>query len=202
MSSIYLKATGSDRGAQRQALLERAIEIGAEYAIFLDDDTVCPAATMQQLHYVLANTPNAAICGGIYCTKTPIPMPIVFQEIGGGPFYDWTLGDIFECKGLGTGCMMIRTSLVKDIPKPWFYEACEAPADEMVDLPGGKVNLAKRTGTDDLYFCQKVSDAGLKIMAHGGVLPVHMDQDGKYYTLPPDCHPCKSFDEKQAALKS
>src|SRR6185437_10102 len=93
MSSIYLKATGSDRGAQRQALLERAIEIGAEYAIFLDDDTVCPAATMQQLHYVLANTPNAAICGGIYCTKTPIPMPIVFQEIGGGPFYDWTLGD-------------------------------------------------------------------------------------------------------------
>src|SRR6185437_1032900 len=91
---------------------------------------------------------------------------------------------------------------VKDIPKPWFYEACEAPADEMVDLPGGKVNLAKRTGTDDLYFCQKVSDAGLKIMAHGGVLPVHMDQDGKYYTLPPDCHPCKSFDEKQAALKS
>ncbi len=124
------------------------------------------------------------VIGGIYCTKTDPPEPIVFKELGAGPFYNWKVGDVFECKGLGAGCMLIKTEVFKHISKPWFLE----PDEIFVDAKDG---VARNVGTDDLYFCQKVTEAGFKIMAHGGVLPVHIDIDGRMYTLPIDSYPCQ-----------
>lgn len=199
LSVAWFLCKGSDRAAQRETLMTRGLEIGADWLMWIDDDTISPNYTVQQLHYQLQCHPDAAICGGIYCTKAPQPEPLVFREIGGGPCYDWKLGDVFECKGLGTGCMMIRSAALKDIPQPWFQEVTAAPVGKTANYNGVQVPVNKENGTDDLYFCQKVTDAGWKIYAHGGVLPVHVDQDGKYYTLPIDSPPCS---EHREALKA
>lgn len=185
------------RDMQREALCDRAIEIGAPYVLFMDDDTIMPNYGIQHLHRALANNPDAAICGGIYCTKEEIPTPIVFDKIGGGPYYNWTVGDVFEVEGLGTGAMMIRTSVFAEIPKPWFKDTQDAPIAQAENYNGVDIPVAKNSGTDDIYFCAKVLKAGKKILAHGGVLPVHVDQFGKFYTLPLDTYPCRSFDERQ-----
>ena len=207
MSTIWLLAKGNleaiergelTRDMQRQGLAEKALEVGADYMMWLDDDTISPNFAVQWLHRELANRPDAGVCGGIYCTKEAVPQPLVFDEIGGGPTYNWTVGEAFECKGLATGCMMVKSSILKDIPKPWFRDHNEAPVGQTTEYNGIQVPLAKSGGTDDLYFCQKVTDAGYKIIAHGGVLPVHVGQDGKRYTLPLDTYPCTSFDKKQA----
>lgn len=193
LSVAWFLCKGSQRAEQRETLMQRGLEIGAEWLMWIDDDTICPNYTIQQLHYQLNQHPDAAICGGIYCTKTSQPEPLVFAEIGGGPFYNWKLGDVFECKGLGTGCMLIRAAALRDIPQPWFQEVSAAPVGKTATYNGVEVPVTKEDGTDDLYFCRKVTEAGWKILAHGGVLPVHVGQDGKFYSLPIDSLPCRDY---------
>ena len=202
MSVAWLKAQGLERGNQRDALAEKAIEMGAEWLFFLDDDVICPNYTIQQLHYELAQQPEVGVIGGIYCTKSPQPEPLVFKELGGGPYYGWTLGEVFEVKGIATGSMMIRASILKNIPKPWFVDHDIAPVGEIVTYNGVESPRARNASTDDLYFCRKVDEAGFKILAHGGILPVHVDEDQNFYTLPLDSYPCKNFSKEIAQAKA
>ena len=195
---------GHTRAEQREMLADMAVKINAEYMMWIDDDTVVPATTIQELFYVLAQNPKAAICGGIYCTKSHPTEPIVFLELGGGPHWLWTMGEVFKCAGLGTGCMMVRTSVLKNIPKPWFEDTSKAVTGETEVRGGQTINVAARTGTDDLYFCKKVAEAGYDIIAHGGVLPVHVDyaNANATYKLPKNSFPVTSYAEKLAALNA
>lgn len=202
MSAAWFLCIDKDRAAQREKLLEKAVDIGAEYAMFIDDDTLIPNYSIQQLHYHLSQNPDVAVCGGIYCTKTEFPEPIVFKELGAGPFWKWSIGDVFECKGLGTGCMMIRCEALKSLSKPWFSEPKEAPVGEIATFNGTEIEVGLRESTDDLYFCRKLTEAKWKILAHGGILPVHIGQEGKFYTLPVDSWPCKAYSKEIAAAKA
>ena len=206
---LYVSKTdpnaGHTRAEQREMLAEMAVKINAEYMMWIDDDTVCPAGTIQELFYILAQNPNVAIAGGIYCTKSHPAEPIVFLELGGGPHWRWTLGDIFPCAGLGTGSMMVRTSVLKELPKPWFQDTSKATLGETEVRGGETINVAGRTGTDDLYFCKKVAEAGYGIVAHGGVLPVHVDYSVTPhvpYKLPKNSYPVTSYAEKLDALNA
>jgi hypothetical protein len=191
MSIGWFGTKGSDRAANREKLVEEAIKVGSPYIFFMDDDTIVPNFTLRSLHAEIEKDPSIMVCGGIYCTKEEIPAPLVFKVLGGGPFYQWKVGEVFECAGLGTGCMLIKTEVFQHLSKPWFFEPDEHYIDQTVDLNGITCPLSASKGTDDLFFCRKVSEAGFKIMAHGGVLPVHLDQEGKIYTLPLDSYPCR-----------
>ena len=190
------------RGQQREILAEKAIALGAEYMMCFDDDTVPPAHAIQSLWYVLSQNPKAAICGGIYCTKEAIPSPLVFMELGGGPFWNWTLGDIFPCKGLGLGCMMIRLSALKELPKPWFLDRSDVDPGRREKIGEVEINITGDAGTDDLYLCQKMSDAGHIILAHGGVLPLHIGEDDKQYILPDNSFPITSYLERKEKMEA
>lgn len=186
------------RDIQRETLVERAIALGTEFAMFFDDDTVPPTHAIQSLWYVMCQNPKAAIVGGIYVTKSERPEAIVYKEIGGGAFWNWTLGDIFPCKGLGLGCMMIRLSALKNIPKPWFKDRL-GNTDMRKEMIGEvEVDVVADQGTDDLYLCAKVADAGYEILAHGGVLPLHVGEDGQQYQMPDDSYPVVSYLKRKA----
>lgn len=178
-------------GLKRDEIAEKAIEHGYEYLQFIDDDTVCPPYTFRALHYQLANNPDVAVCGGIYCTREENPQPLVFMEIGGGSFYEWKLGDIFPCAALGCGAMMIKTKVFKDVPKPWFKEVDECPGPQIVS----------EKMTEDFYFCKKVAEAGYKVLAHGGVLAGHIGQNRRVYTLPPDSYPLKGMKVEEITVQ-
>lgn len=182
---------GPDRAKNREILAELAVKAGARYLFFLDDDTFCENFTLKSLIYEMEKDPNIMICGGIYTTKEPLPQPLVFKKIGAGPYWAWKKDDVFDCEGLGTGCMMIRCEHLAQIPKPWFLEPHETPKGETMEVAGEQVPVAFRAGTEDLYFCQKVTAAGYRIVAHGGVLPLHMDSIGMLYGLPPDSYPMR-----------
>lgn len=206
MSKADPNAQGFTRAMQREQLAEAAIKSNSEYHMWIDDDTIPSPRALQELFYVLAQRPKAAICGGIYCTKETPTSPIVFLELGGGPHWLWTLGDVFKCAGLGTGCMLVRTSILKDIPKPWFKDTSEAKLMDMVDREGVMVPVQGRTnsGTDDIFFCKKVAEAGYDIMAHGGIIPAHVDynDNDKVYTLPLDSYPVTSYQAKLDAVNA
>jgi hypothetical protein len=197
ISKADLNNTQMTRDIQRDTLAEHALAMGAEYMMCFDDDTVPPSHEIQSLYYILAQNPKAAIAGGIYCTKGENPEPTIYKELGGGSHWNWTLGDIFKVKGIGAGCMMVRLSALKDIPKPWFKDTAGEPThtERVGDLD---LKVISTTGTDDLYFCRKVDEAGYDIIAHGGVLCLHYDEEGRAYHLPDDSYPVQSYLEKKA----
>jgi hypothetical protein len=191
------------RAAQREQLAERALALGAEYMMCFDDDTVPPAHAIQSLWYVMSQHPEAGIVGGIYCTKEDIPSPIVFKELGAGPFWQWTLGEIFPCKGLGLGCMLVRMSALKKLPKPWFEDKSDCTIGRTELVGEIMMPIAGDAGTDDLHLCRRMADAGFVIYAHGGVLPEHWDTAaGTSFHLPDDSYPVTSYLERKAKAEA
>jgi hypothetical protein len=192
--TTWMVQIGQDRAANREFLAEKAIAAGARYLFMVDDDTICPNTTFKSLIYELEKDPKIMVAGGIYCTKEALPNPLVFKTIGDGPFWNWKQGEVFDCAGLGTGCMMVKTEVFRHLSKPWFFEPHETPTAETMEIDGERIPVSHRSGTDDLYFCQKVAAAGFRLVAHGGVLPIHLDQNGGLYTLPADSYPMRKDD--------
>ncbi len=194
---------GLKRDEARNKLVEKAIAEDAEYILFIDDDTAPPFDTVTKLMQELeTRDKHTVVCAGIYTSKNEPIEPLVFMAHGAGPYWNWKFGDVFECWGIATGCMLIRTSVFKQIPKPWFKDinSIEEVDDPAIFGPDGKPDEFRMT--DDLYFCQKLSNAGFKVLAHGGVLPVHWDQTGHGHVLPDDAPPVRDVEPHKLWYKA
>jgi hypothetical protein len=184
-----------DRGPARTALVKQAMEYGCRWGYMQDDDVVPPPDVLQKLQYVLENADdNVVVAGGIYTTKTDPAVPLVFQDLGVGPYWRWKKGQVFECQAIATGCMMIDLHKIKDLPEPWFVDVHGVKqAKELglyFDYAPGAIPLSVEW-TDDMYFCWKLRKHGLRMMAHGGVICDHWGQDGKVYRLADDSYPMR-----------
>lgn len=161
----------------REYIAARAVELGATYLWFLDDDTIPPSGAIRFLKYQLDQNPDVGAIGAIVCTKTAPPEPVVFKHAGEGTFWDWKVGEVFECDRVSVACMVIRVDALKSMPKPWFQMSDDS--------------------SESMYFCKGLREAGFKILAHGGVLCTHIDMDtGIGYGLPVDSAPCKTADKE------
>lgn len=176
---LLLNLYGMDTDAGRIKAVKQALELKMKYIWFVDDDTVPPNDAGRHLLYLLEqHGPSLGgkvmVAGGIYCTRSSPPEPIVYLESGAGAHWNWKVGETFKCWGLGTGCMMINLEVFEHLPEPWFQTTMEAEKKE----------------TDDLYFCGLVEKAGFEVMAHGGILCHHYDLErGMVYTLPGSSYP-------------
>lgn len=190
-----LPVKGVKRDVAREGIAEKAIELGARNLLFIDDDNPPPPDTIYKLLQAMDSADDdVAVVAGIYCTKTNPPSPLVFQAEGGGPYWRWKRGDIFDCESIATGCMMIRTAALAKIPKPWFKDVTSPSEAKQLGLLDADSQAIHFEMTDDIYFCRKVRAAGFRILAHGGVLPGHWDQNGNVYFLPDDSYPMRPRD--------
>jgi hypothetical protein len=179
----YAPVHGKDIDEARNAIVELAMKHEIKYLFFLDDDVTPTKNVIAKFVYYLEQPhhKDVMVLGGIYCSKTDPPVPLVFKQTDGssGPSYDWKMGDVFECEGLATGCMMIRMELFSQLEKPFF---------KTVDEPSTPTT-GTTVVTDDLYFCKKVREKGFKIVADSNIWGLHWDVDGKYYDMPQDAYP-------------
>lgn len=161
----------------RTLIAQAAIDIGAPYLFFIDDDVEMPIGGARQLLQTMQQADEKVmIVGGIYPNRNVVPTePVLFQEWGGGTFWKWKKNTIFEVKAvIGTGCMMIRTEVFKHIEKPWF---------NTIDTPQEGI-------TDDSWFCDRVTSAGFKMLADAHVICTHWDSASQMpYRLAPDSYP-------------
>lgn len=161
-------------------LIESAIKRGGKYILFVEDDTIPPPAVLLELGRVLENAdPSVMVCGGVYTTRTHPPEPIVYKGPMEGCTWDWKLGDIFPCWAVGMGCTMIKLELFQKMPKPWFKRL--TTLEEVRQFPelfpeAEEPAIGKKIGCgEDMFFYTKLAKMGYKVLAHGGVLPVHWD---------------------------
>jgi hypothetical protein len=193
----YVVVQRKEVGEARNQIVEWALEHNATYVMFIDDDVIIPPFAAQRLGRALDFTSKdlypdstTAVCCGVYCSKEELSTPVVYRKNGSGASWDWKVGEIFEVESAGTGCMMIRTEVFKELEKPYFKTV-----EAYVKVGDG---IGVQMMTDDIYFCSKVKAAGFTIIAHGGVLCGHYDvKKDKIFELPEDSYPVKAAKEAE-----
>jgi len=180
---------GMQTGDARQKICEEAIDIGAKYVWFIDDDTQVPPDAACYLIGTMKQAADDVIAvGGIYFSKGDPSEPIVYLDsVGQGAHWKWKRGDVFECSAIGTGCLLVNLELIQKLEKPWFKDLFhETKGWEMSNkTEGAKLNM-----TDDLYFCEKARAAGYKILADAHVICSHWDlRTGRVFDMPKGCYP-------------
>lgn len=176
MNVCYVPIKGKKIDEARTYMVRGAMELSAPYICMVDDDVEIPYGTWRQLIQTMKQADEKVmVVAGIYPARSDPPDPIVYQTNGHGAFWKWKRGDIFEVKScIGTGCMLIKTEVFQHISEPWFKT----------------VDEADRQVTDDAWFCDKVLDAGFKILADANVLCAHWDYaTNKRFELPEDSYP-------------
>ncbi len=175
---------------------EEALSIGAEYILTLDDDTQPPPGVILELLRVLETSDDSVMaCGGIYTTKTNPPEPVVYMGFGQGAYWNWKLGDIFPCWAVGNGCLMVKTKLFEMMPRPWYKYL--HTVDDMLQFPDLFAEMLANDPQEveispDVFFFTRLAQMGFKVLAHGGVLPVHHDvTTGNAYWMPKDSPPTR-----------
>jgi cellulose synthase/poly-beta-1,6-N-acetylglucosamine synthase-like glycosyltransferase len=158
--------------AARNELAERSQD--ARYLFFLDDDVIPPAGALVKLVGVLAENPEARICGGLYPRRNGRHVPGELM-VWKGNYEDDTTQVIasipdgaFRCDSLPTGCMLIDTRIFSELPKPWFQVIYFNRRSTQV--PDGYLTIKI---TEDVHFCRKVVKAGYEVWSHGGVICEH-----------------------------
>ena len=158
----------------RNWLIERAIESGAKYLLFVGEDTILPYYGFTKLHEIAEKNPDSAIIG-LYYIKMSSPMVMVKNEWGIVPC-DPTPGQLFEVNMAGMDAMLIPTSLLKKMQ------------EKDPDLPWCAIAVPQVPGCEDLpfigednFFYHRWQKAGYKVLCTTDVHCLHMDlASGKY----------------------
>ena len=191
---FYITCKGKPIAEARTTLVKQALKNKVKYIWFLDYDVAAPLIATKRLMYDLEQADDdVMVAAGIYTTKEPMCEPMVWLQDGNGVHWKWRYGDVFECKRIATGCMMIRAELFKTLPEPWFAQVDTLNVSR-------ETAFEQTTMTDDMFFCKKVTDAGYKILADGNVVCIHWDtrvSPPQPYTLPMDSYPMKGVKREE-----
>jgi hypothetical protein len=129
---------------QRENLANQAVEINADYMLWLDSDMMFPSTTAMRM---MGHNKNVVAANYM---KRSVPLNSVAYE-NRGDWDNWLPlvpeEDLVPVEGVGMGCMMIKTEILKDIEKPWF-------AFEYKD---------NSWHGEDFYFQEKLRNAGHEI---------------------------------------
>jgi hypothetical protein len=131
---------------QRERLATEALNLGAEYMLWLDSDIVFPATTVTRL---LAHNEDV-VAANYVRRRTPIK-GVAYKKI-----WDWQNPLSFDIQdslvtveGVGMGCMLIKTEIFNEIPKPWFeFEWCPDSNDFL---------------GEDMILCRKIAATGRSV---------------------------------------
>jgi hypothetical protein len=129
---------------QREKLAQQALEINADYVLWLDSDMLFPSTTAIRL---LGHNKDI-VCSNYMKRAQPL-QTVAYPERG-----DWDNWlpleydqELQEVEGIGMGCMMMKTDVLRNIETPYF--AFEYKNNEWHG--------------EDFYFQKKLRDAGHKI---------------------------------------
>ena len=132
---------------QRNSLVKTALEIKADYLLFVDADMRFPKDTLKIL---MAHDKD--IIGVNATTRSEPVKPTAKnfivnedQSVDWLPIYSNARSGIEKADGIGCGVMLVKTKVFKEMEEPYFY---------FEQLGNNKIL------GEDIYFCIKAKDAG------------------------------------------
>ncbi len=171
-------------GFARNIACAKAIELGAKYLVFRDEDVIGTPIVLKTLLYHMSNHPDWTFCSALYATKSYPPEPLLYTEWGQGANYDWQLGDLKRVLFTGMGYSIIRVSDLA-LLEPDEYEDSDYNTGAPVRYKeffktgdGGDTdgkNTFKYGHTEDAHFFKLLEQKGLKSYIDTSLLCQHYD---------------------------
>lgn len=150
----------------RNKAVAMALQIAAKHIFFLDSDVHPPNDAITRL---LSH--KLQIVSGLYPRRQKPPQNQMYRREGSvlksieeGTYEP---GSLVECDAIGLGCVLIEVEILRKMGAPWFRWTDSY-------LMGGV--------SEDLYFCEKARDAGVKIFVDTSIVCRH---SGLIKWLPP-----------------
>lgn len=150
----------------RNKLAALALDMEADYILWLDSDMVFDADTLERMMDVLDEHPEIDVLSGLYFRRGHPFTPVLFSKLE--PKEDGTLehegveavpDELFEVAGCGFGCVLMRTDMLLDIA------AKEG---------GGVWFTPLATAGEDTAFCIRARENGYKIFCDPSITLGHM----------------------------
>jgi len=131
----------------REKLAENALKEGADYLMFWDDDMILPIDMVETLLYDMEDKPEIDVLAALAFMRNPPHYPVIYTSTEG---YDsvrhlnyystqvvknYPRNTLVECDAVGFGAVLIKTSILKNMKAPYFFNTAG-------------------TG-EDVYFCVK-----------------------------------------------
>jgi len=117
----------------RNTIAAKAVEGNYDYVFFMDSDMTFPVATLASLYSTLNDRKviesadmKINVIGGVYNSRSSghriqAYNYVVNPDIGFQPLTDVELnGDIIPCDCVATGCLLINTSVFREMEFPYF----------------------------------------------------------------------------------
>ena len=189
-SGDFSKDSTKTYASLRTDVVNHALKLNFKYLLFIDTDVFLPNDGVNKLFTVMEEE-KADIVSGIYFMKNEIPQPVIYENIGDGPIWNFKPNSNFEIGGSGAGCLLINMDVFrkmqeKGIPffkQNWVYEGEN----------GRKIQV--NIGEDHWLF-HKCKELGFKIIGTSKVLCDHYAiGEDKFY---PDQNYIKKFKEKES----
>lgn len=147
-----IKGVTIERGAyihiNRDKIILKALKTDYTHVFFIDTDVCFSSSVLERLL-----SRNKDIVGAIYnLRKLPLE-PIIRMtndkgEMVSGKQEDLPK-DLFKAYALGTGCMLIKLDVFRNIKRPWFfYEKWDDENEGM---------------GEDIWFCKRAHEAGYDV---------------------------------------
>lgn len=145
----------------REVIMEKAIEMGADYVFMVDDDMLFKADIFETL---LKH--DVDLCAALAFTRNHPHLPVMYQSSEGydpiehRDYYrlDWIRNypknKLVEVDAVGFGCVLINTKIVRKMERPYFMSS---------------------TGTgEDITFCVNFKKAGGRIFTDTSCVIGHL----------------------------
>jgi hypothetical protein len=138
----------TDMTRGRNMLVERSLEMGSEWMLFIDDDHVYPSDLLLRL---LSH--DKPIVGSLYLRRHRPFAPNAFSHLNEDLSYqpiDLTSlpnDGLLKVKAVGTSGLLIRSEVFREIPKPWFEYG----------------QIGEWGASEDIIFCEKAGKAGIDV---------------------------------------
>jgi hypothetical protein len=142
-----------------------------EWLFLLEHDVMLPNNGLMILDEWMqrADTP---VVSGLYYTRSRPSEPLVYRGRGTRFYADWKHGDLVQCDGVPTGCLLIHRSIIKAM---W-----EDSEEYIIQHPDGRQEMVRKvfefprkawydpetrqyeatSGTSDLEWCTRVMEQG------------------------------------------
>ena len=171
----------------RNFLVQQALESGATYLLFIDDDNPPPADTMEHFSQSMSRDDVDIVCAPILsrnANKEGFRDLCMFkknevEEKGGINNYtflkkiDVSSGHLVEVDGCGMGVTMIKRKVLEKLWKEHEGMPFEF-GDSTLVYDKKDMNKQRRTMSEDMEFSERATNAGFRIWCDTRVRPVHL----------------------------
>lgn len=145
--TIVRQSRGASVAENRNELAKYALEVGAEYIFYVDDDQIIPSDTLTKL---LSHQKD--IVSGLYLHRNPPFAPLIFgREDEKGLVYHRLLrtgeSGLIPVVCSGAGCLLINMKVFEKMEKPWWTLG----------------QIEKDKWCDDVDFCRRARAAGFDL---------------------------------------